>query len=210
MSGSTGQVPDTLASQGDWAARGACVGKDPEIFFSGTREREAKQLCLSCPVRTPCLAWVMDAERGKSVFHRDGIVAALTGEERTRLDPTAPDPPERQEDDPAEKKTAAPAEPRKKAPSRAPKKTKKELAKCGTNAAYRRHIRRGETVDAACLEAHRLSTRRVRYASEERKVYARWIRAETDAQIAAAVGMRQMTVRRIRERLGLLPNVDRA
>lgn len=201
MSGYTGQVPDTLPQADDWVVRGACRGMDPDVFSSSIREREAKQVCLTCEVRSACLAWIMKTESGQSVFYRDGVVAALTARERTILDPDAPNPPERQD---------APASPKQQAPrQRAPKKPKalpRELAKCGTNAAYRRHVKAGEPIDDACREAHTEATRQVRHAAEDRKVRARWVRSETDAQIAAATGLSKLRVRRVRERLGLLAN----
>jgi len=46
-----GKVP------GEWADRGACVGKPPEWFFPerGQAFNEAKALCGSCPVQPECL-----------------------------------------------------------------------------------------------------------------------------------------------------------
>lgn len=44
--------------------RGLCVGHpDPEIWFDPHREHRAKQICRTCPVRRPCLAYALDHEK---------------------------------------------------------------------------------------------------------------------------------------------------
>jgi WhiB family transcriptional regulator, redox-sensing transcriptional regulator len=52
--------------QSDWRQAAACRDIDPDLFFpigtSGpavTQIAEAKQVCCSCPVRKPCLAWAI-------------------------------------------------------------------------------------------------------------------------------------------------------
>ena len=48
-------------SSGDWAARSACRGTDPdELFVTGAAQHRAKAVCLGCPVRTECLADALD------------------------------------------------------------------------------------------------------------------------------------------------------
>lgn len=45
----------------DWAPRAACKAEQPdELFVRGAEQNKAKQLCLSCPVRTECLAEALD------------------------------------------------------------------------------------------------------------------------------------------------------
>src|SRR5688572_15126522 len=45
-----------------WALRARCRGGDPDaLFVSGPRaQREARQVCLGCPVRFECLAHALD------------------------------------------------------------------------------------------------------------------------------------------------------
>jgi WhiB family redox-sensing transcriptional regulator len=69
----------------DWRHRGACLTKDPELFFPiGTGEvaavqsEKAKRVCGSCQVRTHCLEWAMSA-------NVDGIWGGLDEGERRSL-----------------------------------------------------------------------------------------------------------------------------
>ncbi|TFD74705.1 WhiB family transcriptional regulator [Cryobacterium fucosi] len=39
-----------------WEADAACVGQDPDVFFTGSDEKAAVAVCASCPVRAECLA----------------------------------------------------------------------------------------------------------------------------------------------------------
>jgi len=50
----------------DWRASGACLDKDPELFFPiGSSDiayqqiEAAKQICGGCKVKEPCLAWAL-------------------------------------------------------------------------------------------------------------------------------------------------------
>jgi WhiB family redox-sensing transcriptional regulator len=50
----------------DWRLSAACQELDPDLFFpigsagpAVTQIAEAKRVCLTCPVRTPCLDWAM-------------------------------------------------------------------------------------------------------------------------------------------------------
>ena len=47
--------------QAEWRNRAACLGMDTDLFFPEKTENaaEAKQVCLSCPVREPCLEEAM-------------------------------------------------------------------------------------------------------------------------------------------------------
>ncbi|MEU7403839.1 WhiB family transcriptional regulator [Streptomyces sp. NPDC044948] len=87
----SGSVPDTAARPRDWMTRMACRTEDPDLFFDHAREHEARLVCVArCPVRSECLASVKATERGEHHEYRDGVVAALTGHERWRLDADAP------------------------------------------------------------------------------------------------------------------------
>lgn len=45
----------------DWTASAACNNADPdELFVTGAAQNRAKAVCLSCPVRTECLADALD------------------------------------------------------------------------------------------------------------------------------------------------------
>lgn len=54
---------------GPWAAEGACVGADPDLFFPpkggyGPRaQRAAIRICQECSVRTDCLEYAINAGR---------------------------------------------------------------------------------------------------------------------------------------------------
>lgn len=69
----------------DWRDRARCIGEDTELFFpagdSGPaydrQVARALAVCAGCPVRTPCLAWAMEA-----LPH--GVAGGLTEDERRR------------------------------------------------------------------------------------------------------------------------------
>lgn len=45
----------------DWVLQAACRGVDPdELFVTGAAQNKAKQRCMSCRVRTECLAEALD------------------------------------------------------------------------------------------------------------------------------------------------------
>jgi hypothetical protein len=58
--------------------------RDPE------EQAEARAVCLACPTRLTCQAAVLGVERGWPAMDRHGVWAALDGEQRAALDPTAP------------------------------------------------------------------------------------------------------------------------
>lgn len=66
-----------------WAARGACRGSDPELFFpltqSAEQEARAKAVCERCPVLTECRAYAVRAAEP------EGIWGGLTVRERRGL-----------------------------------------------------------------------------------------------------------------------------
>ncbi|QQC89866.1 WhiB family transcriptional regulator [Streptomyces alfalfae] len=64
-----------------WETSALCAQTDPEAFFpeKGASVREAKRVCLACPVRPECLAYAL-AHRGLT-----GIWGGLTPRERAHL-----------------------------------------------------------------------------------------------------------------------------
>lgn len=64
-----------------WAADALCRQTDPEAFFpeKGGSVREAKQVCLSCDVREPCLDYAL------ANGERYGIWGGLSERERNRI-----------------------------------------------------------------------------------------------------------------------------
>lgn len=74
---------------GDWRSRAACRNQNPELFFPiGTTDRaltqlqKAKAVCHTCPVREPCLEWVL---RSEPLGQEAGVCAGLGEAERRSL-----------------------------------------------------------------------------------------------------------------------------
>lgn len=64
----------------DWTTKGACRAGDPdELFVQGAAQNRAKSVCLSCPVRTECLADSLD---NRVEF---GVWGGMTERERRAL-----------------------------------------------------------------------------------------------------------------------------
>jgi WhiB family redox-sensing transcriptional regulator len=70
----------------DWRDEAACLHVDPDLFFplgtAGPALRqvdEAKRICRTCPVRTPCLTWALAQENSS------GIWGGTTEEERRAI-----------------------------------------------------------------------------------------------------------------------------
>ncbi len=84
-------VPSTTALidisvEGDWTARAACRGIDPdELFVQGAAQNRAKNRCMGCLVRTECLA---DALDNRVEF---GVWGGMTERERRALLRRRPD-----------------------------------------------------------------------------------------------------------------------
>ena len=75
-----------------WYERAACREYDTRLWFpetpgtGGAKEAaEAKRICATCPVATPCLAAVLQAERG-TLDRRYGIFGGMGPGERLRLE----------------------------------------------------------------------------------------------------------------------------
>lgn len=68
-------------SEEDWYERAVCAQTDPDAFFpeKGGSTREAKRICLGCPVKKQCLQWALDNDE------RFGIWGGLSERERRRL-----------------------------------------------------------------------------------------------------------------------------
>jgi WhiB family redox-sensing transcriptional regulator len=70
----------TAASTTEWASKGACRSTDPDsLFVQGAAQNRAKTVCMSCPVRTECLA---DALDNRIEF---GVWGGMTERERRAL-----------------------------------------------------------------------------------------------------------------------------
>src|SRR4051794_2356425 len=64
----------------EWSARAACRGADPDtLFVQGAAQNRAKAICMSCVVRTECLA---DALDNRIEF---GVWGGMTERERRAL-----------------------------------------------------------------------------------------------------------------------------
>ena len=50
-----------MAARGNWRTAARCRTSDAEdLFVTGRKQREARQFCRTCPVRTECLAHALD------------------------------------------------------------------------------------------------------------------------------------------------------
>lgn len=74
----------------DWHARAACIGEDPDLFFTeGTNPLalalidQAKAICARCPVAPACLDDALKEEGGR--YYRSGIRGGTTGPERRTI-----------------------------------------------------------------------------------------------------------------------------
>jgi hypothetical protein len=137
----------------EWELRAACKGMDPDIFFSRSTVGLAKQTCRECPVQMECLEAALVREDGVSKAFRTGLVANTTGAQRYAIE--------------KQRKSAAKAEASKAAEERPATKSKprgsgRELAACGTPAAYNRHVRKKEPIDQACRDANAAANREYR------------------------------------------------
>ncbi len=110
-----------------WVADGLCAQTDPELFFSsgkGSSAATAKRICATCPVLDACREYAI------ALPDLEGIWGGTTERQRARA------------------RVA-----RRKATGDAAPTPRRALAECGTEAAARRHRRRSEPLDAACLTA---------------------------------------------------------
>lgn len=63
----------------DWAASAKCKGMGDVLFPEGPEQRQVRQFCHDCPVRTDCLAEALDNRI------EYGIWGGLTERERRQL-----------------------------------------------------------------------------------------------------------------------------
>lgn len=75
------EVPIELGVKEEWMGRAACKGMDPDLFFPdrGESTKEAKALCLGCPVVKECLDY---AVRNRE---KQGIWGGTSERQRRRL-----------------------------------------------------------------------------------------------------------------------------
>nr|WP_166659898.1 WhiB family transcriptional regulator [Actinomycetospora succinea] len=70
----------------DWRHSARCRDEDPEtLFVQGALQRDAREVCRSCPVRTECLAHALDNRI------RFGVWGGMTERERRALLKRRPD-----------------------------------------------------------------------------------------------------------------------
>ena len=64
-----------------WRLQALCAQTDPEAFFpeKGGSTRDAKRICVGCPVKGDCLDYALDRDE------RFGIWGGLSERERRRL-----------------------------------------------------------------------------------------------------------------------------
>jgi WhiB family transcriptional regulator, redox-sensing transcriptional regulator len=78
---------DAVNGDSPWRQAAACRDIDPDLFFpigaagSGAAAQiaEAKRICWTCPVRTPCLGWAIKH------YQDYGIWGGMTERERQAL-----------------------------------------------------------------------------------------------------------------------------
>ena len=74
-------VADYAPGDESWRQDALCAETDPEAFFpeKGGSTREAKRVCVGCPVRMQCLEYALDNDE------RFGIWGGLSERERRRV-----------------------------------------------------------------------------------------------------------------------------
>lgn len=82
--GRTNTAPRTAAP--DWRHGARCRDEDPDtLFVQGAQQRDVREVCRSCPVRTECLAHALDNRI------RWGVWGGMTERERRALLKRRPD-----------------------------------------------------------------------------------------------------------------------
>jgi WhiB family redox-sensing transcriptional regulator len=73
------EVP--ITEERPWMVFGACRDTDPAVFFPTTRDGvdEALAVCATCPVRSDCLDYAIEARE------RFGVWGGMTEKQRRRL-----------------------------------------------------------------------------------------------------------------------------
>jgi len=79
-----GPVPYT--PPGEWVENATCRGTYPDLMFPSQNDTDGTELalayCHACPVRTNCLEYTLDHERGTRAANRFGIAGGLTPDGR--------------------------------------------------------------------------------------------------------------------------------
>lgn len=117
----------------EWHKDALCRQIDPEMFFpekGGDRGEAAKRACSMCPAVTECLAYALANDE------KFGIWGGLTVDERYKMQGRRMSYSVRRDNPSAEHEPAA-------------------SFPCGTERAYRKHLRNGEATCTACRAAHR-------------------------------------------------------
>lgn len=86
-----------LSDRDSWSDDAACKGVDIDIFFSldDADQRQALQLCRSCPVQQECLRYAIDQREmygiwgGMSESERRGIIRDRRRRDRERREDAA-------------------------------------------------------------------------------------------------------------------------
>ena len=70
-----------------WMENAACVGRDPELWYSFDKDEEALALavCMTCPVIEECREMAMAEEGSRRTHGRFGILGGLRPNERLNL-----------------------------------------------------------------------------------------------------------------------------
>jgi hypothetical protein len=153
MSHYTGSVPTTKRAP-DWRTKALCARDDMasyrDLFFPHPGEKDkaaaAKRICAACTVRAACLDDALAVEANRSIEHRHGVRGGLGPKARR-----------------SEYERRRKAEPQKApAPEPKPAPKKREPAKCGTRAGYRKHQREKSAICGPCRQANTDADNRLR------------------------------------------------
>lgn len=85
-----GYLTRLLAERPAWYQDALCAQTDPDAFFpdKGGSTRDARRVCMACPVKQECLQDALDTDE------RFGVRGGLSGRERRKLKPSEkPRPP---------------------------------------------------------------------------------------------------------------------
>ncbi|MEU0356541.1 WhiB family transcriptional regulator [Streptomyces cyaneofuscatus] len=143
-------APDTLDRTENWRFDGVCArAVDDDLWFPEPSDkattRDAITACLLCPVLMLCRQAALTEEQGLGKVSRHGIRGGLTPAQRHAADTS----------------TRA-----------AQGKSGRQLAPCGTDAAYDRHRRNGEQPCDPCRRAHNERNVQVRAEARHRRATA--------------------------------------
>ncbi|MFF4548633.1 WhiB family transcriptional regulator [Streptomyces sp. NPDC001406] len=207
------------------------------FFSDLTQHQARTLCVVHCPVRAACLESVMAAESGKGRDHRHGIFAGLDGRQRWRLDPDAPGKDEEEEPaaDPQPCGTAEALErhlahgeqvddrcwsgevrrvrhrsgPRdgRFEPEPDPVQQPSPMAEPDLLTAVPEPEPAPAPELAAPSPVPKPRPRPRGDTPHERRIYTLWMTGASDLDIARRMAVSVPSVRRVRERLGLLPNL---